>query len=108
MLPCTSIWKIDLQSLIDLNWNIGKLIVERQEAYGWGKSVVEQLSKELRFEFSNASEYSAGNLWRMHHFYLSYRKKENLVPLVREIGWSPNILIFENAKLTSSWNFTSE
>jgi len=84
--------------LIDLNWTIGQLIVERQEKHGWGKSVVEKLSKELQMEFPNTTGYSAGNLWRMRHFYLSYQAKENLAPLVREIGWSHNIIIFEKCK----------
>ena len=26
---------------IQLNWDIGQMIVEKQEQYGWGKSVVE-------------------------------------------------------------------
>ena len=86
------------KQLIDLNWSIGKLIVERQEKYGWGKSVVEKLSKELQTEFPNTQGYSSGNLWRMRHFYLSYRAKENLAPMVREIGWSHNIIIFEKCK----------
>jgi hypothetical protein len=30
---------------IQLNWDIGKMIVEKQEQLGWGKSVVEQISK---------------------------------------------------------------
>jgi len=84
--------------LIDLNWTIGQLIVERQEKHGWGKSVVKKLSKELQMAFPNSTGYSAGNLWRMRHFYLSYQAKENLAPLVREIGWSHNIIIFEKCK----------
>ena len=33
------------RELIELYWNIGKSIVERQRKEGWGKSVVERLSK---------------------------------------------------------------
>ena len=36
--------------LIKLNWDIGKSIVEKQEQLGWGKSVVENLSKDLQNE----------------------------------------------------------
>ena len=32
---------------IQLYWEIGQLIVERQNQYSWGKSVVEQLATEL-------------------------------------------------------------
>ncbi|MFH1471834.1 MAG: DUF1016 N-terminal domain-containing protein [Nanoarchaeota archaeon] len=30
-----------------LYWNIGELIIQKQEQYGWGKSIVKQLSKDL-------------------------------------------------------------
>jgi hypothetical protein len=30
-----------------LYWNIGELIIKKQQQYGWGKSIVEQLSKDL-------------------------------------------------------------
>lgn len=35
------------KELIGLYWSIGQLIVERQKKYGWGKSVVDNLSKDL-------------------------------------------------------------
>ena len=35
------------KELINLYWDIGKMIVERQKKVGWGKSVVEKLSADL-------------------------------------------------------------
>jgi len=84
--------------MIELYFDIGKEIVNRQEKYGWGKSVVEEMSKELKKEFGEKSGYSASNLWRMRNFYLAYRDYPNLAQLVREISWSQNILIFEKCK----------
>ncbi len=40
------------KELINLYWNIGREIAERQELEGWGKSVVERLARGLREEFS--------------------------------------------------------
>ena len=37
------------RSLIGLYWSLGQLIVERQEALGWGKAVVERLSADLSY-----------------------------------------------------------
>ena len=37
--------------------------------------------------------FSAQNLWRMRQLYLAYERNEKLSPLVREIGWSHNIII---------------
>ena len=47
---------------ITLYWEIGKEIQDKQKEQGWGKGVVEILSKELQKEFPGAKGYSAGNL----------------------------------------------
>ena len=39
------------KELVGLYWDIGRLIVERQQTEGWGKGVVEQLSGDLRTAF---------------------------------------------------------
>ena len=39
------------RELIELYWQIGKSIVERQRAEAWGKSVVERLSCDLHPNF---------------------------------------------------------
>ncbi|MDD2905822.1 MAG: PDDEXK nuclease domain-containing protein, partial [Sulfurimonas sp.] len=84
--------------MIELYFEIGKSIIEKQEALGWGKSVVEQMSRELIDEFGEKSGYSSSNLWRMRNFYLSYKENEKLAQHVREISWGQNILIFEKCK----------
>lgn len=78
---------------INLYWEIGEEIYKQQKENGWGKSIVQVLSKELQKEFPGAKGYSAANLWRMRNFYLTYRDSEKLAPLVREINWSNNIII---------------
>lgn len=83
--------------LINLYWEIGKSIAEKQ-AESWGKSVVANLSKELQKEFPGVSGFSVGNLWLMAQFYSEYQAFENLVPLVREISWSKHIVILKKCK----------
>ncbi|MCM1432180.1 MAG: DUF1016 N-terminal domain-containing protein [Muribaculaceae bacterium] len=83
---------------INLYWEIGEEIHRQQEENGWGKSIVQVLSKELQKEFPGAKGYSAANLWRMRNFYLSYCSSEKLAPLVREISWSNNVIIMEKCK----------
>jgi predicted nuclease of restriction endonuclease-like (RecB) superfamily len=57
--------------------------------------VVEQLARDLQAEFVGIGGFSAANLWRMRRFYETYATEEKLAPLVREIGWSHNIIILE-------------
>lgn len=86
------------KALLTLYWDIGRLIMERQASTPWGKSIVEQLAKDLRSEFPSVRGFSASNLWRMRQFYQAYADNEILAPLVREIGWSHNVVIFERCK----------
>lgn len=86
------------KELIDLYWSIGRDIVEKQELLGWGKSVVERLSKDLKKTFPGSGGYSTQNLWYMRQFYLEYREDTNLQQLVGEIPWGQNILILQRVK----------
>ncbi|TAF08896.1 MAG: DUF1016 domain-containing protein [Nostocales cyanobacterium] len=86
------------REMINLYWDIGQMIVIKQKDAIWGKSVVEKLSKDLQTEFPGISGFSAANLWRMRLLYESYTNNEKLAPLVREIGWTHNIVILEKCK----------
>jgi predicted nuclease of restriction endonuclease-like (RecB) superfamily len=86
------------KELIALYWDIGKMIVSRQQGETWGKSVVANLSKDLQAEFPGISGFSSANLWRMKLFYETYASQEKLAPLVREIGWTHNLVIMEKCK----------
>ena len=56
--------------LLTIYWAIGRTIVEKQHARGWGNAVVERLGADLRREFPGVTGFSADNLWRMRQFYL--------------------------------------
>jgi len=86
------------KELIQLYWDIGKSIIERQEKYGWGQSVVEKLAVDLTAEFDGAEGYSVQNLWRMRFLYLAYKDNPKLAQLVREIPWGQNIVILQMVK----------
>jgi len=84
---------------INLYWNIGKTILERQQQFGWGKSIVEILSVELQKEFVGVDGFSARNLWRMRTLVEQYKQSSLILPpLVAEIPWTHNILIIEKCK----------
>lgn len=84
--------------LIELYWHIGKEILAKQKALGWGKTIVQQLSQDLLQDHPGSSGFSAANLWRMRAFYDHYHSNTKLAPLVREISWSKNIVILEKCK----------
>jgi predicted nuclease of restriction endonuclease-like (RecB) superfamily len=82
--------------MIRLYWDIGRMIVEKQEKEGWGKAVVETLSGDLQKEFPGVQGYSVDNLWRMRKLFLNFRDNVKLAPLVQEISWTKIIVIMES------------
>jgi len=86
------------KELVELYWDIGRLIVERQQRSGWGKSVVERLSADLRVTFPGISGFSTQNLWYMRQFFHEYSSVPKLQPLVGEIGWAHNLAIMARCK----------
>jgi len=86
------------KELINLYWDIGKLIIEKQEKHKWGKAVVETLALDLQKEFPGIKGFSSQNLWRMRQFFETYKDNVKLSPLVREISWVKNILILTQCK----------
>ncbi|RXK88946.1 DUF1016 domain-containing protein [Chlorobaculum sp. 24CR] len=86
------------KELVGLYWDIGRMIVERQAEETWGKAVVQQLAVDLQNEFHGVGGFSASNLWRMKAFFEAYAGQKKLALLVREIGWSHNLVILERCK----------
>jgi predicted nuclease of restriction endonuclease-like (RecB) superfamily len=84
--------------LVGLYWEIGQSIVEKQAQQGWGKSVVENLSKDLQAEFPNMRGLSARNLWLMADFYTEYNSFEFLQSLIAEISWTHHTIILSKCK----------
>jgi predicted nuclease of restriction endonuclease-like (RecB) superfamily len=86
------------KELIDLYWDIGKKIVEKQKQQGWGNSIVKNLAKDLQKEYPGISGFSIQNLWYMRQIYITYKNNLKLQPLVGEISWSKNIIILSKCK----------
>lgn len=58
--------------LILLYWDIGRGIVEKQQALGWGESVVEMVAADLQKAFPATTGFSPRNLRSAKQLYLSY------------------------------------
>jgi hypothetical protein len=60
------------RDLILLYWDIGRAIVEKQQALGWGESVVEMVSADLRQAFPGMGGFFPRNVWYMRRFFEVY------------------------------------
>ncbi len=93
------------KEMIALYWEIGRRITEQQKALGWGKSVVENLSRDIQNEFPGIQGFGVRNMWDMARFYAEYQANEFLQPLVAEISWSKHIVILTKCKDTQQRQF---
>jgi predicted nuclease of restriction endonuclease-like (RecB) superfamily len=72
------------RELIQLYWDIGRLIVERQEQAGWGQSILERLADDLQKSLPGVGGFSRSNVFRMRAFYVAYRPVEEVAQPVRQ------------------------
>ncbi|MDB5292502.1 MAG: hypothetical protein JWL69_3743 [Phycisphaerales bacterium] len=86
------------RELILLYWQIGRAILSRQEAAGWGAKIVERLAKDLRAAFSDMSGFSRANLMYMRAFAEAYPDGSIVQQVVGQIPWGHNIILIDRVK----------
>ena len=86
------------RELILMHWEVGKYISDKVKHSGWGKSVVSDFARFIQAKYPDIKGFSASNIWRMRQFYEMYCDNAKLAPLVREIGWSQNLLVMARAR----------
>lgn len=91
--------------LINLYWNIGEYISKKIEKSEWGDSVVTELANFIQTQEPEIKGFSDKNIWRMKQFYETYKDFPKLSPLVREISWTNNLLIFSRCKTIEEMEF---
>jgi predicted nuclease of restriction endonuclease-like (RecB) superfamily len=58
--------------LIQVYWEIGKVILEQQEHEGWGAKIIDKLAADLKAEFPDETGFSVRNLKYMRAFAEAY------------------------------------
>lgn len=91
--------------LIDLYFSLGKYISVKVKQSNWGKGVVKELADYIAKTAPELTGFSDKNLWRMKQFYETYKDDEKLSPLVRELSWTNNLIIFSRTKSAEERSF---
>ena len=74
------------RELVLLYWHIGRDILERQRAQGWGAKVIEQLAKDLTAEFPDMKGFSRSNLMYMRAFHEAWPDEAIVQQLVGQFA----------------------
>jgi predicted nuclease of restriction endonuclease-like (RecB) superfamily len=86
------------RELVLLYWEIGREILTRQRALGWGAKVIDRLSDDLRRAFPGVSGYSARNLKYMRAFAEAYPEEAFVQEPLAQITWYHNVTLLDKVK----------
>ena len=84
--------------LVLMYWDIGHVILEKQETAGWGARVIDRLSYDLREAFPDMKGFSPRNLKYMRAFASAWPDKQIVQELLAQLSWYQNLALLEKLK----------
>jgi len=81
------------RELLLLYWQIGRVILAKQEEEGWGAGVIDRLSDDLRDEFPAIKGFSARNLRYMRAFAEAWPDESILQEPLAQLPWYHNLIL---------------
>jgi len=78
-----------------LYWNIGKVIIENSK---WGNKFIDNLARDIKLGFPNATGYSTRNLKYMRKFAGIFGDDEIVPTLLAQLTWSHHRLLIDKVK----------
>jgi predicted nuclease of restriction endonuclease-like (RecB) superfamily len=85
--------------ILELYWEIGREIAEKQEKSNWGSGYIDRIAAELKHEFPDIKGFSRRNVYAILQWYKFYSARYPFVPRdVAQIPWGHNRLIITKIK----------
>lgn len=75
------------QGMVLLYWDLGRMILDRQERQGWGAKVIDRLAADLREAFPGMQGFSPRKLLLMLSFAGAYPDLEMVKQVVSQLPW---------------------
>lgn len=82
-------------AMVLLYWDIGRVILGRQQREGWGAKVIDRLSADLRQAFPDMRGLSPRNLKYMRAFASAWPERRIVQEGLAQITWYHNIALLE-------------
>ena len=82
-------------AMVLLYWDIGRMILERQQQAGWGAKVIDRLSEDLRVAYPDMRGLSPRNLKYMRKFAAAWPDRAIVQESLARITWYHNIALLE-------------
>lgn len=118
--------------MINMYWDVGRMIHERQQLEGWGAGVIPRLARDIRNELPEVKGFSERNIKLMVQFYREYpvlipigqravaQLPEQMFPadtgsnavlmqqLVAQLLWGHNVLLMQKVKNIATRNWYAQ
>jgi predicted nuclease of restriction endonuclease-like (RecB) superfamily len=82
-------------AMVMLYWDIGRLILDRQEKEGWGAKIIDRLSADLRETYPDMKGLSPRNLKYMRAFAAAWTDRSIVQQLAAQIPWFHNCVLLD-------------
>ena len=82
-------------AMVLLYWDIGRMILDRQERAGWGARVIDRLAADLREAFPDMKGFSPRNLKYMRAFAAAWPDRVIVQQVAAQILWFHNCLLLD-------------
>ncbi len=91
--------------LLTLYWDLGAAIVERQDAQGWGATVVDRLATDLRAAFPDMRGLSRSNLYSMRKLAQAWPRDVIVQQAVGQLPWGHVTVLLDKLDDLDERNF---
>lgn len=88
-------------SMVTAYWEVGRVILSRQQTEGWGAKVIDRLSIDLRTAFPDMQGLSPRNLKYMRAFAAAWPDGVIVQRVVAQLPWKQNIALLDKLKVPS-------
>lgn len=82
-------------AMVQLYWDIGKVILERQGTEGWGAKVIDKLSRDLKAEFPAMKGFSPRNLKYMRAFAAAWPERQFVQQVAAQLPWFHHCVLLD-------------
>lgn len=92
-------------AMVVLYWEIGRMILDRQDRAGWGAKVIDRLAADLREAFPDMKGFSPRNLKYMRAFAAAWPERNFVQQAAARIPWFHNCLLLDRIpdRATREW-----
>ena len=84
------------EELVTMYYEIGSYLSNKVKNEKWGSKTIDNLAKYIQNAFPTLKGFTRSGLYRMIQFYETYKDYEIVAPLVKQISWTNNIIIFSH------------